>query len=132
MPANTLNLPDFKVQRVEEVDHDYHVYAEVSNPSAVCTTCGSERLIGHGPNEQVIRDLPTHGKRLAICIDTRRWRCQSCGQTFMEALRAVNAKREMTDRLVKCIGQQSLKRTFASIADDTGLDEKIIRNIFRD
>jgi len=130
--ANILNLPDFKVQRVEEADHDYHVYAEVSNPPGVCTACGSDRLIGHGRNEQVIRDLPTHGKRLAIYVDTRRWRCQSCGKTFMEALPAVNAKREMTDRLVKWIGQQSLKRTFASIADDTGLDEKTIRNIFRD
>ena len=50
----------------------------------------------------------------------------------MEALPAVNAKREMTERLCQWIGQQSLKRTFASIADDTGLDEKTIRNIFRD
>lgn len=63
MPANILNLPDLKVQRVEEADHDYHVYAEVSNPPGVCTACGSDRLIGHGRNEQVIRDLPTHGKR---------------------------------------------------------------------
>lgn len=132
MPTNILNLPGFKVQRVEEADRDYYVYAEVSNPPGVCTACGSDRLIGHGRNEQVIRDLPTHGKRLAIYVDTRRWRCQSCGKTFMEALPAVNAKREMTDRLVKWIGQQSLKRTFASIADDTGLDEKTIRNIFRD
>ncbi|WP_312265767.1 transposase family protein, partial [Neisseria sp.] len=69
MPANILNLPDFKVQRVEEADHDYHVYAEVSNPPGVCTACGSDRLIGHGRNEQVIRDLPTHGKRLAIYVD---------------------------------------------------------------
>ena len=130
--ANILNLPDYKVVRVEEADHDYHVYAEVSNPPGVCTVCGSDRLIGHGRNEQVIRDLPTHGKRLAIYVGTRRWRCQSCGKTFMEALPAINAKRDMTDRLVKWIGQQSLKRTFASIADDTGLDEKTVRNIFRD
>ena len=132
MPANILNLPDFKVQRVEEADHDYHVYAEVSNPPGVCTACGSDRLIGHGRNEQVIRDMPTHGKRVAIYVDTRRWRCGDCGKTFMESLPAVNAKREMTERLCQWIGQQSLKRTFASIADDTGLDEKTIRNIFRD
>jgi hypothetical protein len=56
MPANILNLPDYKVVRVEESDHDYHVYAEVSNPPGVCTACGSDRLIGHGRNEQVIRD----------------------------------------------------------------------------
>lgn len=132
MTMNLLNLPDFKVQRVEESDHDYHVYAEASNPPGGCNACGSVRVIGHGRNEQVIRDLPTHGKRLAIYVDTRRWRCQDCGKTFMETLPAVNAKREMTDRLVKWIGQQSLRRTFASIADDTGLDEKTIRNIFRD
>ncbi|MCL2589666.1 MAG: ISL3 family transposase [Betaproteobacteria bacterium] len=132
MLANILNLPDYKVLRVEEDEHDYHIYAEVTNPPAVCTVCGSDRLIGHGRNKQVIRDLPTHGKRLAIYVDTRRWRCQSCGKTFMEVLPAVNAKREMTDRLTKWIGSQSLKRTFASIADDTGLDEKTIRNIFRD
>ena len=94
MPANILNLSDFKVQRVEEADHDYHVYAEVSNSPGVCTACGSDRLIGHGRNEQIIRDLPTHGKRLAIYVDTRRWRCQSCGKTVMEAQPAVNARRE--------------------------------------
>jgi len=132
MPANILNLPDYKVVRVEETDHDYHITAEVSNPPSVCPSCRSDSLRGHGRNEQVIRDMPTHGKRVGIYVDTRRWRCLSCGKTFMESLPAVNAKREMTDRLTKWIGQQSLKRTFASIADDTGLDEKTIRNIFRD
>jgi transposase len=33
MPMNILNLPDFKAKRVGEADHDYHVYAEVSNAS---------------------------------------------------------------------------------------------------
>lgn len=132
MPANILNLPDYKVVRVEETEHDYHITAEVSNPPKACPACHSETLRGHGRNEQVIRDMPTHGKRVAVYVDTRRWRCQSCGKTFMESLPAVNAKREMTDRLARWIGQQSLKRTFASIADDTGLDEKTIRNIFRD
>ena len=130
--ANIVNLPDFKVQRVEETDHDYHVYTEVSNPPSFCTACGSDCLIGHGRNEQVIRDLPTLGKRLAIYVHMRRWRCNSCGKTFMEALPALNVKREKTDRLVRWIGQLSLKRTFASIADDTGLDETTIRNTFRD
>jgi transposase len=132
MPANILNLPDYKVERVEENDHDYHITAEVSTPPSICVGCGSTRLIGHGRNEQVIRDIPTHGKRVAIYVDTRRWRCQDCGKTVMESLPAVNARREMTERLCKWIGQQSMKRTFASVAEDTGLDEKTIRNIFRD
>lgn len=132
MPANILNLPDYKVVRVEETDHDYHITAEVSNPPSVCPSCRSDSLRGHGRNEQLIRDIPTHGKRVGIYVDTRRWRCLSCGKTFMESLPAVNAKREMTDRLTKWIGQQSLKRTFASIAEEVGIDEKTVRNIFRD
>lgn len=132
MPANILNLPDYKVVRIEENTHDYHISAEVSLSATTCVVCNSERLIGHGRNEQVIRDIPTHGKRVAIYVDTRRWRCQVCGKTFMESLPAVNAKREMTERLTQWIGLQSMKRTFASVAEDTGLDEKTIRNIFRD
>lgn len=72
MPANILNLADFKVLRVEEADHDCHVYAEVSNPPGICTACGSDRLIVYGRNQQVIRDLLTHGKSLAIYLDIRR------------------------------------------------------------
>lgn len=132
MPANILNLPGYTVLRVEETSHDYHVTAEASNPPNVCAACGAETLRGHGRNEQVIRDLPMHGKRVGIYVDTRRWRCASCGKTFMEDLPAVNAKREMTDRLVKWIGQRSLKTTFASIAEEIGVDEKTVRNIFRD
>jgi transposase len=132
MPANILNLPDYKVVRVEETDHDYHITAEVSNPPKTCSVCDSARMAGHGRNEQVIRDLPSHGKRVAIYIDNRRWRCQDCGKTAMEVLPAVNSKREMTERLVQWIGKCSLKRTFASLAEEAGLDEKTIRNIFRD
>ena len=132
MVASILNLPDYTVLRVEENDHDYHITAEVSNPPTTCLVCGSQRLAGHGRNEQMIRDLPSHGKRVAIYVETRRWRCQHCGKTVMEILPAVNSKREMTERLVQWIGKCSLKRTFASLAEETGLDEKTIRNIFRD
>jgi transposase len=132
MPANILNLPAYKVLRVEETEHDYRIRAEVAQRPSHCTNCGSDRLLRYGRNEQLVRDLSIHGKRVGIYVDTQRWRCQACGKTFMEPLPAINTKREMTDRLVVWIGQQSLRRTFASIAEDIGLDEKTVRNIFRD
>ena len=130
--TDLLNLPDYKVVRVEETDHDYHITAEVSVSPLSCDYCRSVHLNGHGRNEQVIRDLPMHGKRVGIYVNNRRWRCQSCGKTVMGQLPATNAKREMTERLVRWIGQQSLRRTYASIADEVGVDEKTVRNIFRD
>lgn len=32
MPRNILNLPAYTVLRVEETEHDYHVYAEATAP----------------------------------------------------------------------------------------------------
>ncbi len=132
MPTNLLNLPQYRVLRVEETEHDYHIRTEVAQPPTRCPSCGSDRLFRHGRNEQLVRDLPMHGRRVGIYVDTQRWRCQACAKTFTEPLPTVNAKREMTDRLVAWIGRQSLRRTFASIAEDVGLDEKTVRNIFRD
>ena len=97
VPTNILNLPNFNVQRVEETEHDYHVYAETRGNLPPCGHCGSTSNVrGHGRNPQVIRDLPMHGKRVGIYVDSRRWRCFDCGKTFMEPLPATNAKREST------------------------------------
>lgn len=132
MATNILNLHDYTVLQVEETDHDYHITAATSNPRKVCPGCQSDRMNGHGRNSRVIRDIPTHGKRVAIYIDNQRWRCQACGKTCMEILPVTDEKRGMTERLVKWVGTQSMKRTFASVAEETGLDEKTIRNVFRD
>ncbi len=132
MPANILNLPQYRVIRVEEADHDYHVTAEPVDVASSCPHCQSGRLTSWGTREQVFKDLPMHGKRVGIYIDTKRLRCQACGKTFSQALPVLAENRMMTDRLVKWIGQQALKHTFTSLADETGVVEGTIRNIFRD
>ena len=70
--------------------------------------------------------------RVGIYIDTRRYRCKSCGRTFYETLPEINQKRLMTNRLVAWIGKQAVKRTFASIAEEVGVVEGTIRLIFKD
>ncbi len=131
-PANILSLPDYTVTRLEETAHDYHVYAAINEISRHCHTCHSSDVVGHGRSEQLIRDLPTHGKRVGIYIDVQRYRCRGCGKTFGQRLPQVDDKRAMTVRLVRWVGQQSFGRTFAGLAEDTGTDEKTVRNIFRD
>lgn len=132
MPANILNLLPYRVLRVEETDHDYHVTAEPVEVVSACPHCQSDRLTSWGTREQVFKDLPMHGKRVGIYIATKRLRCQACGKTFSQTLPVLAENRMMTDRLVKWIGQQALKRTFTSLADETGVVEGTIRNIFRD
>lgn len=86
MSTNLLNLPQYRVLRVEEMEHDYHIRTEVAQPPKRCSICGNDRLFRHGRNEQLVRDLPMHGRRVGIYVDTQRWRCQACGKTFMEPL----------------------------------------------
>ena len=58
MPANILNLPQYRVLRVEETDHDYHVTAEPVDVSSSCPHCQSDRLTSWGTRQQVFKDLP--------------------------------------------------------------------------
>ena len=87
---------------------------------------------GHGRVEILVHDLPVHGKQVGVYVDARRLRCQGCGKTFMETLPGVNDARRMTQRLVKWVGERSLRHTFTSIAEEIGVAEGTIRNVFAD
>lgn len=132
MPANILNLSSYTVSQITEDEHDYHISTTVTRQPLKCSHCQSENIRGFGRREQLIKDLPMHGKRVGVYVDTRRYQCQSCNKTFYEPLPDVDGKRKMTKRLVEWIGKQAINRTFTSIADEVGIVEGTVRSIFRD
>lgn len=73
-----------------------------------------------------------HGKRVVLDIDRRRYRCKVCGKTLFEPLPDMDAKRNMTQRLVKFIEARCLKETFVHLSREVGVDDKTIRHIFND
>jgi len=132
MPRNILNLPSYAISSIEEEEHDCHIWAEAAQHPSTCQHCGHREIIGFGRREQLIRDLPMHGKRVGIYVDTRRYRCRQCGKTFYERLPDVDERRLMTARLVDWVGKQAVKRPFAHLADEVGLAENTVKNVFRD
>lgn len=132
MHRNVLNLTAYKVLGSNESEHDYHIKAETAVPVTICSNCRSREVVGYGRVEVLVHDLPMHGKRVGIYVDARRFKCKSCGKTFMEHLPEVNANRWMTERLVKWIGQRSMTNTFTGIAEEIGVTEGTIRNVFSD
>jgi transposase len=132
MPANILNMPLYSVTAVDNTDHDYHIQAELIQSPAYCQLCYSEKIVSFGRREQLIKDLPVHGKRVGIYLNTRRLKCRSCNKTFSEFLPDINEKRSMTQRLVNWIGKQAVKRTFSSIAEEVGITEGTVRLVFKD
>jgi transposase len=132
MPINILNLLAYTVTDIQETEHDYHITAETKDAPKTCPHCRGDNLVGFGRNEQLVHDLPIHGKRVGIYVDTRRYRCRSCVKTFYERLPAVDGKRMMTTRLVNWMGKQSIKRPFAHIAEEIGIAENTVKNVFND
>jgi transposase len=82
--------------------------------------------------DQVSMDLPAHGKRVGLHLQRRRYRCLSCRRTFMQPIPDHDEKRLLTKRLVSYIEREGFQRTFVSIAEDVGVDEKTVRTISRD
>lgn len=99
-----------------------------------CPHCGTKkpRLHRFGRKRQEFRDTPMHGKQVLIAVQRQRYRCRECRATFLEALPDMDGRRVVSTRLLVHVQQQSLRRMFVSIAEDTGLDERTVRRIFRD
>jgi transposase len=129
---NILNLKHYQVLSVEECEHDYHIRAQTTVDPDYCPHCQAHEFVRFGRKEQLVRDLPIHGKRVGIYVDTKRFRCKSCGRTFLERLPEVDDKRQMTARLIQWMGKTSIKKTFASIAEDIGVTEGTVKAVFND
>lgn len=129
-----LNFPTFNIIQFAENEHDFQIRVETTSLPSSCPHCGCvANLYKHDNREQLCMDLPIHGKRVGLLIKRQRYRCRECNQTFWERLdHTIDEKRSCTKRLLSYIEKQSLKRTFVSVSEDVGMDEKTIRNIFRD
>jgi transposase len=133
---NLLNLPDWNIEHVEDAARDYRVHATYGPEPSACVHCGkgtlfAGKLYRHGTRPQLIMDLPAHGKRVGILLTRNRYRCRDCGKTFLQPLPDVDGRSQMTRRLVRHIEEYSVRKTFTAVADEVGVDEKTVRNLFR-
>ncbi|ERI10765.1 transposase [Aneurinibacillus aneurinilyticus ATCC 12856] len=134
MLTNMLNLPKLKILYMEESEDDYRFLVETTTPSpSYCIKCGTvSNLYKHGKKKQLFYDLPMHAKRVGIYVNRQRYKCRECSETFFENLPDMDVNRSVTNRLISWIQRSSLEKTFTSIAEEIGVDEKTVRNIFND
>lgn len=133
MTADILNLDGWRVLNVDEKQHSYRVAAEMTSQPRVCMRCGAiTEFSQFGTRRYQFSDLTIHGKQVEIVAIRKRHQCCECKKVFILPLISVDEKRRITLRLKSYIQDKSFTRTFTSIASDIGLDEKTIRNVFRD
>lgn len=135
---NLLNLPDWNIEHVEDSARDYRVHATYGPEPSQCVHCGkgtlfAGKLYRHGTREQLLMDLPAHGKRVGILLTRNRYRCQDCGKTFLQSLPDVDERSQMTRRLVRAIKKAAAAGyPFALIARTVGVSERTVRNLHYD
>ena len=130
--SDILHLPSLSVQSIDEDEHGYLVEAVSSTPPENCEKCGSQEIRKFGSRQQLYNDTPIHGKQVTIQVSRQRYQCKSCKKIFHEPISDLSSDRLVTRRLHEYVEKGSLKRTFADISSEVGIDEKTVRNIFRD
>jgi transposase len=129
---NILGWTHWRILSVKEHEHDYQITAEQEAVNLCCPHCSSSRLYRHEIKHQLFMDIPIRGRRTGIQVVRKRYRCRDCNRTFFEPLNDMNEHHFMTKRLVLYIAQEALRKTFTSISYDVGIDEKLVRLIFRE
>ena len=125
-----INLTGISVERTEDIENLFSVYANCEGRPVGCTSCGSVELYAHGSAQQDIMDLPHHDKITCIHLNRKRWKCKDCNATFYHPLDWIDDDHRATNRFVDRIAALALEHSFSDLARKYGVHEKTIRNIF--
>lgn len=128
-----LMLPGWKTISIHPTEHDTHVQAELTGEITDCPNCVSRKITKHDKRPQIIMDQPARGKRVGIHLERQRYKCGGKkNHVFSAPLPECDENRRATSRLIKQIEEDALHKPFTRIADEVGLDESTIRDIFMD
>jgi len=127
-----LNLSNIHVIHYQLVGPSrINLFIEPTVEVAVCPDCGKPSTDIHDRGEpQMIRDLPMWERRCWLRYSPRRFKCNTCGDTFVERVSWREAGRDYTVRYERHIYQLSRKEPISQVAKDEGLSEDIVQGIF--
>lgn len=130
-----LKLENLKTIKYKETLSDVLVLAEVSDKVECNCTLDSTSLTKFGwTAPSMVLDSPIRFKRTSIFFRSQRFKCEECGAVIQSKTPAILKKHRLTQRLINYIEKASLdiSKNFSDIAYETGVHEKIVRNIFTD
>jgi transposase len=129
-----LNLSGWRTIKYYETANDIIVIAETISEIKDECSCGAVASTfqrwGHAA-PAYIHDLPIRCKRVRIYFRQQRYRC-ACGKTYQTPPTGLDERHALTTQLAQHIKYEAFNifRTFSGIADETGVSEQLVRNIF--
>lgn len=127
-----LDLPEFTVTGLE---YDIHldlllVLCHPRYDLAVCSTCDTVSTQVHDTKERWVRDLPWAGKRCALVLPARRFKCARCRRPFTERLEAVAPLARYTRRYEHYLFEQCRGTTIQAVHRREGLGYKAVEGVY--
>lgn len=96
----------------------------------VCPNCG-QKLYAHTGKEILVTDTTFVGYPTKLRLKFPRKRCKKCGYIYHPKVDAIDESRYMTKRLVAKMANLAIKRSFYDIANEYGVTNNTVKNVFR-
>lgn len=125
--TDLLNLPGYRVCKVDETDTQYTIHAETTDPK-FRQCCLLADLVSNGPRRRCFRDTLSHNKFVDVWVTRRRRRCKQCKSVVDEDLPHVHPHHDMTIRLFDAVVQYAKAKPYAEVARMFGLTDVTVRN----
>ena len=129
---NFLNFPDWILTDLTEHSSSYFLRAIYQSARVRCSRCLSseENYQKYGVRLKNIKDAPVRGKTVSILLKIQRYKCLKCNLTFQAEVSELIDDSRFTKRLISYIEREAIKKSFLTVARETGVSESTVRNIF--
>ena len=128
-----LNLEGLKTIKFKETDSDVILMAEMkATAECDCSDYKTDLKKNGWTTPRMVLDTPIRCKRTSIYFRAQRYFCDECRKSVQQNIEGLHDTHHLTARLVEYIKKNSLSiyKSFSDIMRETGVNEKVIRNIF--
>lgn len=122
-----LGLPEVRVVREEEREHEIIVEVQYRTARAVCLRCGQETSRVHSVQRQWKQDRRLWDKPVWLWLHKRRFRCGACGKVFTEPDPVFGHRRRSSQRFRSYLGREAVHQTVRHVARKEGIGEALVR-----
>lgn len=122
-----LGLPELRVIREEEKEHEIMVEVEYRARSVTCPTCAAATSKVHSSKAQTKRDRRLWDKPVYLVLNKRRFRCTGCGKVFTEPDPVFGTRRRTSERFRRYLGQEAIERPVRHVAREEDVGEALVR-----
>jgi transposase len=127
-----LGIGKLHVLKSEFIGEDrLHLMVVSTVLAASCPDCGHVSDQVHDESEvQMIRDLSIAERQCYLVYRARRFKCQSCKNTFVERVDWKRSGVSYTERYERYVYQRVRRESVSQVAQDEGLSEEAVQAIF--